>query len=484
MKNPLVQFALVLGLLSFAACCNKGSDNWKPNPPYQGLETQMTAFSINPLRDTVLILPSGTSLTIPHGSFVDAGGNPVSGNVDVLYREFHDAVDILLAGITMDYNSMDEKRTLTTAGMFELDAKSKGQQLAVAKGKKIDVRLASNYPGTNYNFFYMNPQTSAWEWVDLPTVEVNQEKIDAKEALANKMPSLFMGDEYFVLSYDRFLDYFLNDDWYKIQDHRNDKSIRRKLEEYKVKMYDVVARGEVLFGKSYYHPIELLWKDLDGKAIPKWTSDFEFSWEKNAKGDWYISNFNLKKLEGNRYEIYYKLGKKTFTKQMEAIIPLKNLLRLPAAEWQKRYDEAMAQLAEEQAKVDLMAETYRTFSVSRLGIYNFDALLKMDNWFEIMPSFTLNSSQTTNGDVVIILGDNSGYIKLNPEQYSTMRINPESGHRVIMLLPNNEIAIYPVEQFKGIDIESLRAQTKPPYTFALESKKVNSAVELRKILGF
>ena len=47
------------------------------------------------------------------------------------------------------------------------------------------------------------------------------------------------------------------------------------MEDYGFKLYNAIAEGEIKFLKGYYHPAEMLWKDLDGKAIPKWTSNME-----------------------------------------------------------------------------------------------------------------------------------------------------------------------------------------------------------------
>lgn len=482
MNNRIITITAFAFIILVSGC--KKNAEWRPQPPYPGMELPFTSFAINSQIDTLLQLPNGTSICIPQNCFVKSNGDDIVGSIAVYYREFHDAIDILLAGIPMEFESLGETRHFRTAGMFEIDAKQDGEKLLVAQGKKIDIRLASKYAGSDYSFFYMNPQSGAWEWIDLPETEVNAEKAEAFAALETQKPSLFMGNEYFVLSFGRFLDIYLNNDWQRIRENRESKSIKRKLEEYKVKMYNAVADGEILFGKSYYHPQEILWKDLDGKIIPRWTSDFRMKWESDSNGNWVITNYTIRGIGGNVYEIMYSQKDEVFKKRMEAVIPLKNLLKLPPAEWQKRYDEAMVQLAEEQRRIDLMAETFRSFSIKRLGVYNFDALMKMDDWFEVLPTFTINSTQSVYGDVIIVFGDNSGYIRLKPEQYNSMRINPESGHRIIMLMPGNELGLYPSNLFSGVNVNELRLQTKPPYTFAFESKPVSNAVELRSLLGF
>jgi hypothetical protein len=477
----------IISLLSVAMIwsCTKKKEDWKPNPPFKGLEIATNIISINPNVDTVLTFASGTSITIPAGSIVKTDGTPVTGKYDLLYREFHDAMDIFLSGIPMSYDSLGQKYTFQTAGMFEIDARAGEEKLRIADDKTIDVKLGSKYRGDNYSFYNLNPETGSWEWMNLPKAEVNKEKVDAQAAIQTKKPQLFMGDEYFALSYMAFLDIYLGNDRDKIYQQRDSKVIKAKLEAYKFKMYGLPAVGELKFGKGYYHPIEMLWKDTDGKKFPTWTKDFFLEWGKNAKNEWDYVNCFFRSLGNNKYEVTYMKEKKVFKKTMEAIIPLKNLLRLPANEWEKRYDDAMAELAAEQAKIDVMAETFRAFSLNKLGTYNYDALMKMDNWFPIAPTFTLSEVPKTTNDVIIIFGDNSGYIQLKANELAEfMRINPESGHRILMLLPNNEIGVYPVSALKELDVETLRSQQKPQVAFNLESYKVEDAVALREFLGF
>lgn len=465
--------------------CKKGSKLWSPTPPYPGLEIPLSKYTINANKDTVLMLPNGTSISIPAGAMVTAEGQLVTGSYELQYREFHDAIDIMLAGIPMEINSVGEKRVLRTAGMFEMNALQIGANIRIAENKVIDVRFASKYPGSDYNFFYMNPESGSWEWADLPKTELNQEKVDALQALIAKAPTIMLGDKFFVISYDRFLDLYLNDDYEKIYKFRNDKSLRKKLEAYDFKIYDVSVDGEVKFLRSFYHPGEMLWKEIDGKSFPTWIKDFEADWKKDSKGIWYVANYSFLSLGNNVYQVSFTSKNKSFTKKMEAVMPLTSILKLSADQWQQRYDEAMQKLKVEQERIDLMAETYRSFSINRLGTYNFDCLLKgLEEWTKIDAGYTVDGLPEKDGKVMILLGDKSGYITISPNEYHSMHINPKSGHRIIMLMNDQKMGIFPQIKLNSINIDSLKESSNPSYTFSLESKKVNDAVALREMLGF
>ncbi len=478
---------LTLGILAVALIqlnfsCKKA---FSPLPPYPGMEIKMTSFTINPQKDTAIVLANGTIITYEAGALVKEDGSVVNGNVDLLYREFHDAVDIFLAGIPMDYYSMGEKRTLQTAGMFEIDAQQGLEKLKIADNKNINVRLASKYKGENYSFFYLNPENGNWDWVDLPSTEINLDKSIAQQALDAKKPTKLFGDEFFVLNYNRFLDIYLNDDWDRIYKLKNDKGIKKKLEEYNFKLYDIDIWTEIKFNRAYYYPAEFLWKDLDGKDFPKWVNNLEIEWKEDAKKKWYMVNEPklIHELD-NIYKFTVTDKGKTFTKRMQAIIPLKNLLKYTAGSLKENYNKAMIELAEEQKKVDAMAETFRAFSVNRLGIYNFDCLLKLDeNWFPVTPMFTLENHNETK-QVILIFGDNSGYVKMTEKEFTSMKINPKSGHRILIPFAENQVELYPIDELMKIDIDSLKSQQKPTVKFEMRNQKFNDAVEFRKFLGF
>lgn len=481
----LIQLAALFAALFFVNACKKEPKLWIPSPPYPGLEIKLSSYTINAGKDTVLVLSNGTAISIPAGALLTAEGKVVTGTYELLYRELHDAVDIFLAGIPMEFNSIGQNRVLRTAGMFELDAEQDGVNLRIADDKRINIRFASRYPGSDYSFFYLNPQKGAWEWVDIPEIEINQQKVDAIKVLSAKFPEIFLGDKFFVINFDRFLDIYLNNDYEKIFNARkNDKAFKHKLEEYGFKLYNADIEGELVFLKSYYHPAEMLWKDIDGKVFPKWINDFKYDWVKDSQGQWTRANYSFISLGNNQYSVSYKNGKENFSKRMEAIMPLAHILKYPARKWQQQYDEAIETLKVEQEKIDLMAETYRTFSINRLGTYNFDCLLKgLDEWTKVNASFTL-SEKLAEGNVIIILGDNSGYLTVKPEGFGSMRINPSSGHRILMILPDQQLGLFPISNQNAISIDSLKAATNPALTFKLEAKKITEAGAFREMLGF
>lgn len=305
----------------------------------------------------------------------------------------------------------------------------------------------------------------------------NPEKAIAQAALDEKKPLKTYGPGYFVLSYSFLIDVVYQNEAYtrKIENSR----LTEKLKDYELAIYDVLLYGDVQFGKGYYHPSELVWRDVDGGGFPEWLNSFSISWVQTSKG-WVPGNLSIKPVEGNTYDVTMNWAGKKFKKRMEAVVPLKNLLRQPASDLKASYEKALADLAEEQKKVDLMAELFRTLEVRRLGIYNCDRLLDERGWFSVEATFNLEQPAEYE-NVIMLLGDNSGSLTLPAGQ--NIRINPALPNRFVIPVGNNEAEILTPESMttlaalkKGESVGKVELKTK--------RVRFADAAEFRAFLGF
>ena len=85
-------------------------------------------FTIYSGKDTTLVLETGTEVFIPKNAFLDIDDNPITGTVDLKYREFHSAASIALAEIPME---IDKKTMLLSGGMFEINGTQKENNIKV-----------------------------------------------------------------------------------------------------------------------------------------------------------------------------------------------------------------------------------------------------------------------------------------------------------------------------------------------------------------
>ncbi len=151
--------------------------------PIDGLETPITHFKIDPNKDNTLQTAYGGEVKIPANSIVDATGKPISGEVDIQWKEYHTLTDILFSGIPMKYDSAGMYRDLVSGGMFSINAFKDGENLAVADGKSIDVKLGSISDTPCYNFYEMDTTTGVWTY---ETTAVGEKVADKPKTIDNK----------------------------------------------------------------------------------------------------------------------------------------------------------------------------------------------------------------------------------------------------------------------------------------------------------
>ena len=133
------------------------------NAPLPDLDLPLEAYEVEGTTGGEIQLPNGTHITVPAAAFEDQAGNPIEGKVALKYREFHNAVDVMLSGIPMQYDSAGEKFHLQSAGMMEIRAQQNGEELRLQEGKEIQVEMASFKEGT-FNLYTLEEETGNWRY--------------------------------------------------------------------------------------------------------------------------------------------------------------------------------------------------------------------------------------------------------------------------------------------------------------------------------
>jgi hypothetical protein len=108
---------------------------------------------------------SGSKVSIPGGVLVRADGSPVTGEVEVQYREWRTFYELLSFGQSMHYHdAQGSGYAFNSNGMFEVNAFQNGEALGVAPGKSFTVefnQMRADAP--DVSLFQYNPQTGQWE---------------------------------------------------------------------------------------------------------------------------------------------------------------------------------------------------------------------------------------------------------------------------------------------------------------------------------
>tara|TARA_Y100000782_G_C10185112_1_gene266041 strand:+ start:1505 stop:3802 length:2298 start_codon:yes stop_codon:yes gene_type:complete len=120
------------------------------------------SFLLSTNKPQTLLLPSGSSINVPENAFVDENRTVVTTPVQIDYREFNDPIAMVLSGISMQVKSDNPDEILESAGMFEINFSSNGNEVYVANNKELTVNVASNQTENNYSQFVKSTETDSW----------------------------------------------------------------------------------------------------------------------------------------------------------------------------------------------------------------------------------------------------------------------------------------------------------------------------------
>jgi len=162
------------------------SEEAKPciSPPIEGLNVKYTSYKVIAEKGATLNYKTGSVITIPKNAFVDESGKALNGEVEFLYREFHDAADFFVSGIPMTYDSAGVKYQFESAGMVEVLAYQNGKQVNIAPKKEIAFEMVSDQDGSQYNFYKLD--TVKNNWTCLGKDKVNPSSVSTKNQLSQK----------------------------------------------------------------------------------------------------------------------------------------------------------------------------------------------------------------------------------------------------------------------------------------------------------
>ncbi|MFL5766111.1 MAG: hypothetical protein ACJ77K_19355 [Bacteroidia bacterium] len=140
--------------------------------PMRSMDKPLTDLVIDNSKDSTIVFSTGSLITIPAGSFEDESGTALSGKVEIHYREFHDAVDILFSGIPMNYDSAGTEYQFESAGMFEITATKDGKPVRLKSGKELKINMISRNPDPDkFNFYTLDTVGRKWDYVSENTAQ-------------------------------------------------------------------------------------------------------------------------------------------------------------------------------------------------------------------------------------------------------------------------------------------------------------------------
>ncbi len=178
------------------------------NPPLDGYEKDFSIAMVAAENGGVVRL-GDSEIMVPPNAFCNQEGNPLTGKVELRYREFNDVLDIFLSGIPMEYDSAGVNYTFESNGMFELLGFQNGTPVNVASEKEISIKMNVDEAKSGFSEYYFNEKTGQWEFRNGQRYEIEEESNDEVELLASDSEDLdiqgFSGDADLALVIDEVL---------------------------------------------------------------------------------------------------------------------------------------------------------------------------------------------------------------------------------------------------------------------------------------
>lgn len=468
-----LSLATALSCLFFFSCQKKIEKISFIQPPIPGLDPSFTSFICNVEDGLVHTFENGTEITIPPNAIVDEHGKLIKGQAIIQYREFQDVEKIYLAGIPMTVDVNGEKKHFQTAGSFEMKAHQNGKSVFLKKDNPACVKMASSENGNNYDFYFLDQNQEKWNKLGTALPEENLERKKLAQQINRNRPSLKfpLNRKYFALNYEIILDVFYNENLKKV----NDELVKAKMKKYGLGWGNVEVYNHIDFKGKQVPAALMVWKNRKRKTFPEWTK------RKIGK---------LEKIRGRRYQLTIESTDSTqiFTTELEAVMQLKDLFAFSPEYWINNYQAAMLKIAEEEARMQLMAKTFRSFNVANFGIYNWDKFWKDEESLPVAVEFEYDqeiNDKLHQLETIYISGDNRTIIRFPNEATQIINLIPDDGARLFTLLPGNKLATYSAKKFKEINFDVLKKMERPAIVFEMESQDMvmNSEAIFRKALA-
>lgn len=429
------------------------------NPAFTSVNVNPTHFQLDAQTGGTHTFPTGTQVTVPADILVDAAGNAIEGEVEFSLREFHDAADLMLSGITMRYDSAGTTYDFQTAGMMEIEAAQNGTPVYIKEGNTISVSLASFTEEDDYNLYYLDETQGEWGYIGQEVLGPNEAKDAALKAVSTVMPEepelrpmkpkKVDPEEYtfnFAVDYSNYpeLASFEEIVWEYSGDNANEDPIQN----------DWVFETE-------WNRVELAAKDVSAAL---YTLNLSNDWGKS------FSTTVTPALEGRNYE-----------KAMEKF-------NADLAEYNAN-QSARPERSDEEKRLNLQANMLRTFQVSEFGIYNCDrfvaretqqlaASFKFDEGVEIDPQ-TLT--------VYLVTGDNRAVIPYGPGNgfYSQgqFKFDPSQQNKLVAVIPGNQVAVCSEKEFKNFNYKKAVKQGEHTFRMRTIDAQIDGPEALREALN-
>lgn len=453
--NIIIGLSLLLSALLLLPSCEKKTSVSALVLPFSNIDVADEIYVIDSDKGGIISLPNGTTIEIPANAFVDKQGNEIAGKVQIKYREFHNAAQIIASGIPMNYDSAGVNYHFQTAGMFEI----KGYRLPLTQAQivpisqepeeiyinirnEIRVNMASFAEGNDFNFYALDKITGKWSFEGRADAQPNVKKQQYLDSIAPL----------------------------------------------------TTAPIEPVPAKENQPVFEL---QTDLKAFPEMEYLSSVMWEYAGENpesnplaknnEWIFEGkneaFEVKPAENNTFLLRVRKGKKELISYIRPVLAGKNLKKAQRKFEEKQQKYLSAKEKREQAEQAKKSEAnlIRSFALRGFGIYNWDKIYQNPT-----PQYSFNAKYEVEGsdfeikNVFLITGDDRTVI--NHVSGTNFTFVPSVSNKIIAVLPNNEVAVFSSADFAQLVQNNVIFDKS--FTFVLQKQqKIGTMAELEQLIA-
>jgi hypothetical protein len=447
------------------------------HPPIPGLDVAYTVYKVTAGKGAKLGFKTGSVITIPKNAFADNNGNIIKGEVELRYREFHDAADFFVSGIPMTYDSAGTRYQFESAGMVEIQAFQDGRQINMAPGKKVDISLSSAQNGGEYNLYKLDTNINNWSCLGKDKVVAKAKSpapapaFDAEKELA-KMPE-FKAAEAKIAESEKTREEQLAALPKPEAEPRKPQQVKKgrftedldvdysefpEIASFKNVAWEVGDENKDFNSAKFNYINSIEWESIDIKEGPKKGENYVIQLTKGLKKETIVV---YPVLEGKNYETAladfqekYKKYQATLDKRIanEKRIEEEHQARILKAQ----LEEAAARKKFEQREANIFKESsteekvQRMFQVSCFGVFNCDN----PSAYPRGAMCTANLKGENNRDlrvydVYLVDKQKNALFTYSKNPVATFSYNPDS-RNMIWTVENGVLYWFKPEQFKGM----------------------------------
>lgn len=416
-------------------------------PPISGLDVPFTSHAVASAEETVITTATGTSIVIPANSFVDANGNPVTGEVEIKFREFHDAKDIIASGIIM--KDTETGAYMETAGMFDLRGSQNGNPIFIKEDQNIEVNLASFNDGNSFNFYALDEEKGTWDEKGTANAKPNTVKLAALAKLDAALPKVpqLVGNQDQVENF--VFDIAQDVDYKKFPQLKGFRNV----------MWEYAGQGP--------NPEKNAWV-------------FETDWE----------NMDLEQDPSGYFSLTLSTADKKFTTLVRPLLQgddYEKALADFAGDKLEQYKKTKKQQAAERTRLAQQADLLRTFGVNDFGIKNWDVWHNKQRvrctakpQFDELADVNLDISQDM--DYFLVTKNQRSVVRYDAHALNKFSFDPEEKNALIAVLPEGKVAVLSAQDFKKINTSNLNEKKKVVMEMATQSYQIKGLEDLDKAI--